>query len=107
MKIVVDDFTIDQIAAIIDNQNETEDTNVRVYIAGMSCSGPAFGLALDKKTDEDLVYESSKLTFVMEKELYDRFGDIVIESVGEGFRVMPTDPSLMGGGCSSCGGGCH
>lgn len=105
MKVIIDAMAIDAIDSIIKEQN-TDDTDVRIYLAGMGWAGPSFGLALDKQADDDFVDDSTKLKFVMEKELYERFGDILIESVGEGFRVIPADDSLMGG-CGSCGGGCH
>lgn len=42
----------------------------------------------------------------MSKEDYTKFGDIVIEDTGYGFRVRPENDgpdSGCGGGCSGCG----
>jgi len=40
----------------------------------------------------------------MEKDLYNQYGDIVIETAGQGFRVAPesTAGDSPCGGCSGC-----
>ena len=58
--------TVNEIKKIID-ANVGQGDCVRVYLAGMGCSGPSFGLALDDKKDGDKYYESEGLGFVMQK----------------------------------------
>lgn len=103
MKILTDKDTI---KAIKDITAEMQDQpkNIRLYVAGFSCSGPSFGLALDEIQEGDLSYEEEDVTFLMEEALYDQFGDIKVESMGGGFMVVPV--SQEGFGCSSCS-GCH
>lgn len=80
MKILTDKDTI---KAIKDITAEMQDQpkNIRLYVAGFSCSGPSFGLALDEIQEGDLSYEEEDVTFLMEEALYDQFGDIKVESM--------------------------
>lgn len=43
----------------------------------------------------------------MDKEEYDKFGDITIQDTGFGFKIVPSkmdnDEGGCGGGCSGCG----
>lgn len=41
----------------------------------------------------------------MEESLHNKVGDIVIEKMGEGFRVIP-ESEVGNSGCDSCGGDC-
>ncbi|MDR0879705.1 MAG: Fe-S cluster assembly protein HesB [Clostridioides sp.] len=106
MKVTLPETAITTLKNIMaDNQDKP--SSIRVYFEGSSCCGPAFGLALDTKKDEDLNYEIDGLSFVMSKEDFDKFGDMVIEDVGYGFRVIPESMQGQEGGCSGCSGGCH
>lgn len=106
MKIFTNEQTIDEIKSIIE-QNPEEGKAVRVYMAGMGCSGPSFGLALDDKKDEDLDYTENEQLFVMEKAVHEQFGDFVIEYTEQGYIVRPEDDSkLPQDACGSCS-GCH
>ena len=85
---------------------------VRVFMMQGGCSGPALGLALDEKKDNDESFTSGDLTFLVEKGLHEQCGSINIDFIEagdrSGFQVASTNP-LPGGGCSagSCGsGGC-
>ncbi len=107
MKITVPQTAIDTLKSIIE-ENSDAPKDVRVYFAGISCSGPSFGLALDAKTPEDVHYEEQGIKFIMAKEEFDQFGDPIIEDTGTGFRVITEKTKhLVGGDCSTCGGGCH
>lgn len=105
MKVTIADTAVSTLKDILaDNQDRPN--NIRVYFAGIGWGGPSFGLALDEQNGEDLSYEVDGLNFVMSKEDYAKYGDIVIEDTGYGFRVAPENMQNdggCGGGCSGCG----
>ena len=79
---------------------------LRVYVAGGSCSGVSFGMALDNNTREnDLTFHSQDVQLVVDDQsmayLRGAKVDFVDDPVrGAGFIV--DSPSNTGGGCS-CG----
>ncbi|GAA3663559.1 Fe-S cluster assembly protein HesB [Asaccharospora irregularis] len=106
MKITLPETAVDTLKDIL-KDNQDKPNSIRVYFAGVACSGPSFGLALDEKKDDDLTYEFEGLEFVMNTNEYNTYGDIVIEDTGFGFRVVPENMKDQGGcdgGCSGCGG---
>lgn len=105
MKVKVADSAVSTLKDILaDNQDRP--TNIRVYFAGVGWGGPSFGLALDEQNGEDLSFEVEGLNFIMSKEDHTKYGDIVIEDTGYGFKVAPESmqgDGGCGGGCSGCG----
>lgn len=103
MEIMTNAETAAEIKQII-TTHEDQPGNVRIYIAGMACSGPSFGLALDEIKDGDVVYQYEGLNFIMESSIFEEFGDFAVEYLGEGYRVAPVNqpPSA----CGTCGGTC-
>lgn len=104
MKVKVADTAVSTLKDILaDNQDRPK--NIRVYFAGVGWGGPSFGLALDEQNGDDLTYEVEGLNFIMSKEDHTKYGDIVIEDTGYGFRVAPENQADggCGGGCSGCG----
>jgi len=104
MKIVTNDETIDAIKAVMAQQSERPSI-VRIFMAGMGCSGPSFGLALDDEKEGDLVDETSGIKFVAEPALIEQFGEIKVEYMENGYYVAPVNQPEST--CGSCGGGCH
>ena len=103
MNIKTNDETVDEIKKILQEHTD-QPANVRIYVAGMACSGPSFGLALDEKNDSDLEYLSDGLNFIMDREVYEQFGDIIVEFTGGGYLVKPVNQPESA--CSSCSGSC-
>lgn len=105
MKIVTTTQTIEEIKSII-AQNPDEGNDVRIYVAGMGCSGPAFGLALDTRNNEDIVYEEGGQIFIMEPNFFEQFGDFKVEYTQRGYLVEPVNKDVLGpsdcGTCSGC-----
>ena len=106
MKVTLPESAIKTLKDILkDNQERPQ--NIRVYFAGMGCSGASFGIALDEEREDDVHYDIEGLQFIMDKNEYAQHGDIVIEDTGYGFRVIPesmkNDQGGCGGGCSGCG----
>lgn len=105
MKIATTTQTIEEIKSII-AQNPDEGNDVRIYVAGMGCSGPAFGLALDTRNNEDIVYEEGGQVFIMEPNFFEQFGDFKVEYTQRGYLVEPVNKDVLGpsdcGTCSGC-----
>ncbi|MGB9929451.1 MAG: HesB/IscA family protein [Methanosarcina sp.] len=82
---------------------------LRVFVAGVACSGVQYGLAFDDEVkDDDVTMESNGIKLVMNKEIEKSFSDGSIDFIedenGKGFLIR--NPTAGGGGCGTCG-GCH
>ena len=80
---------------------------IRLMLAQGGWSGPALGLALDELRDNDESFDDKGLTFVVEKEFYEKIKPITIDYVttpmGEGFQIssnLPQPESACGTSCS-------
>ena len=81
---------------------------MRIFVAGMGCSGVQMGMALDEATESDETFESGGYTFLIEKQLLEQAKPIKVDYVttpqGEGFMISsnmkPT--TSCGGGCCGC-----
>lgn len=89
-------------------ENNIEEYNIRINLAGFGCSGPAFNITVDKATDADYTDVVEGITFIAEKTLADDFGGFIIlssdENEGRGLSLKPVIEQE--GGCGSCN-GCH
>ena len=89
--------------------SDKEKSPIRVYLAAGGCSGPRLALALDEPKDDDAVFDEDKYTFCVNKDLFDKTGDIAVDLSDFGFTVDSVNPmGGGGGGCSGCAshGGC-
>ena len=105
MKVTLPETAIKTLKDILED-NQDRPKNIRVYFAGVACSGPSFGIALDEQTANDVEFDVEGLHFIMDNKEYAEYGDIVIEDTGFGFRVIPENMKDQGGcsgGCSGCG----
>ncbi|MDN5352608.1 MAG: iron-sulfur cluster insertion protein [Clostridiales bacterium] len=103
MYIATNQETCEKIGEVLAAQAD-KPQNIRIFIAGMGCSGPSFGLGLDDANEQDLVETVNGVNFVLEKSVYDTVGEIKIEWVGNGYSVQPVNPQPSScGSCSSCG----
>lgn len=103
MKIHTNVETVDAIKTVIAQQADKPNT-IRVFLAGMGCSGPSFGLALDDQKETDLVDPETGINFIMDTDLFNQFGDIKVEFRETGYYVAPINQ--VESTCGSCGGGC-
>jgi iron-sulfur cluster insertion protein len=88
--------------------NKAESLALRVYIAGASCSGFRYGMALDGTTNsDDQVFEQDGVRIVVDEESLNHIVGSTIDFVdgpmGKGFAV--NNPNVQAG-CSSCGHSC-
>src|ERR671932_1318754 len=95
---------------LLEEQGKT-DHALRIFVRGMSCSGPAYGMALDNEPrDDDNVAEVNGVRILVDplsaQYVEGAQVDYVDGMMGRGFTVSnPTFQSAggCGGGCS-CGG---
>ncbi len=91
-------------------QEGKSDHALRLFVRGMSCSGPAYGMSLDNEpTAEDTVEEYDGVKIVVDpmsaQYLEGAEVDFVDGLTGRGFTVKnPKLQTASGGG--GCGGGC-
>ena len=66
------------------------------------------GTDVYKQKEDDLACTINDITFIINKDLHDQFGDFIVEGTAENNRGLVLKPvnSSSGGGCGSCGGGC-
>lgn len=100
-------------------KNKKKGFGVKIYLAGMSCSGPQFGMTFQEKAAEgDKSLKCNGFDFFFDDETGKALEPCVIEFVddpnfGTGLIIRdPTASCSCGDGCGSgcgggCGGGCH
>jgi iron-sulfur cluster assembly accessory protein len=81
---------------------------LRIFVAGVACSGPQLGMALDEANENDTTIESNGFTYLVEKSLLEEAKPIKVDFIsteqGEGFIITSNlKSSACGSGCSSCG----
>lgn len=88
--------------------NDIDQNTIRINLAGMACSGPSFNIVLDEQKEDDVACTINDLTFLLNKDLHEQFGDFVVEGTAENNRGLVLRPvnAPAGGGCGGCGGGC-
>jgi iron-sulfur cluster assembly protein len=90
---------------------ERQGQALRIFVRGMSCSGPAYGMALDDSTRPDdaitelfgikIVVDPASAQYVEGAEI-----DYVDSLMGKGFTINNPNAAPAGGGGGGCGGGC-
>lgn len=90
------------------DENDIDNYNIRINLAGYGCSGPVFNISVDESHENDVVEKVNDITFLVEPNLVDEFGGFIIlsteENDGRGLSLRPIiEPE---GGCGTCG-GCH
>lgn len=88
---------------------DKKDHALRIFVAGMGCSGVQYGMALDNETKEDDVTVTDKeIKIVMANDINEELSEATVDFIetpqGNGFVI--DNPSEMSG-CSSCGSSCH
>jgi Fe-S cluster assembly iron-binding protein IscA len=91
-------------------KNQRKGYGIKIYLSGIACSGPQFGMSFqDGRGEEDIVDKSaSSFEIYYDKDTKDALEGCVIEFIDDpnfGTGLTIRDPNFLG--CSSCGGGCH
>ena len=88
-------------------ENE-KDGGVRIYLAGMGCAGPQFGMAFQEAPKEgDKEEDVGDFSFYYDEETAESLDGATIDYVKtpQGGGLVIQNPNLSG--CSACGGGCN
>jgi iron-sulfur cluster assembly protein len=93
------------------SSEEREGQALRVFVRGMGCSGPSYGMALDDATRPDdsieelfgikIVIDQASAPYVEGAQI-----DYVDSLMGKGFTINNPNAAPAGGGGGGCGGGC-
>jgi iron-sulfur cluster assembly protein len=112
--ITITELAAQKVKEVLKAQNK-EDALLRLYLVGVGCSGPNFGMALDEsKTDDDVLDEEYGVSVIIDKKLSSYLEGAVVDFVesgdGGGFEIRAAKANNGGscgeGCCSSCGGSC-
>lgn len=81
---------------------------LRIFIAGESCCGPAYGMDISEKpADGDDVIEKNGLKVFFDKNTSKKLDGMTIDFISEGerqgFTITGGNPPSCSSGCNSCG----
>jgi iron-sulfur cluster assembly accessory protein len=111
--VTITEFAAQKVKEVLIAQNK-ENALLRLYLAGVGCSGPNFGMTLDEsKTEDDILDEEYGVSMLIDKKLSPYLEGAVIDYIesnnGGGFEIRTVKLDNGGdcsGGCGSCGGSC-
>jgi iron-sulfur cluster insertion protein len=89
-------------------KEKKNDHALRVFAAGMGCSGVQYGLTLEKTAKEDdAVSESNGIKIIFNKDIQEDIEEFKIDFIdnedGKGFIIDNPHASKCGSSCGSCG----
>ena len=106
--VTIDDKAVDFINQLLEKNNKTG-YGIKIYFAGMACSGPQFGMSFqEKKNEGDNELPVKGFSFYFDNETKEALEPCFIEYIEDpnyGNGLVIRDPNAKG--CASCGGGCH
>ncbi|AKB84094.1 iron-sulfur cluster assembly accessory protein [Methanococcoides methylutens] len=106
--IEITDVAATELKALLEAEDK-QDHALRIFVAGMGCSGIQYGMALDNEIkEEDVTVDSKDVKIVMGPDISEQLEKATIDYIetdgGKGFII---DNPMAASGCSSCGGSCH
>ena len=89
-------------------KEKKNDHGLRVFAAGIGCSGVQYGLTLEKTAKEDdAVSESNGVKIFFKKDIQEDIEEFKIDFIdneyGKGFVIDNPHASKCGSSCGSCG----
>ncbi len=104
--IEITDAAAAELKQLLENENKT-DHGLRIFTAGMGCSGIQYGLTLEKSPrNGEEVSESNGVKIFYDKEIKDDIDEFKIDYIdneyGKGF-IIDNPNARCGPGCGSCG----
>ena len=106
--IEITDVAATELKALLEAEDK-QDHALRIFVAGMGCSGIQYGMALDNEIkEEDVTVDSNDVKIVMGPDISEQLEKATIDYIetdgGKGFII---DNPMAASGCSSCGCSCH
>lgn len=104
--IEITDAAASELKQILENEKKS-DHGLRIFAAGMGCSGVQYGLTLEKSPkSDDTVLESNGIKLFFNKDLQEDIDEFKIDYIdndhGKGF-IIDNPHARCGSGCGSCG----
>lgn len=108
--ISITDSASSKVRELLEQQGKT-DHALRIFVRGMSCSGPAYGMALDNEPrEDDAIEELNGVRIVVDPRSAEYVDGAEVDYVdglmGSGFTVRNPNSQPAAGGGGGCGGGC-
>lgn len=106
----ITELAAQKVKEILKAQNK-EEAFLRLYLAGVGCSGPNFGMTLDElKSEDDVLDQDFGVSILIDKKLSTYLEGAIIDYIdsdnGGGFEIR-TATTNNGGACGEgCCGGC-
>jgi iron-sulfur cluster assembly accessory protein len=106
----ITELAAQKVKEVLKDQNK-ENAHLRLYLVGMGCGGPNFGMTLDEtKTEDDILDEEHGVSMIIDKKLSTHLEGAIVDYVessnGGGFEIR-TAKTDNGDGCGGgCGGSC-
>jgi len=91
-------------------KNQKIGFGIKIYLSGIACSGPQFGMSFQEGAAEGDIVDNSASSFDIyyDNDTLEALEGCVIEFIDDpnfGTGLTIRDPNFSG--CSSCGGGCR
>jgi len=89
-------------------KNSKQGYGIRIYLSGMGCSGPQFGMSFQQgKKDGDTEQPADGFSLYYDQETKTLLDQCVVDFIETpyGSGLIVNNPSAEG--CNTCGGGCH
>ena len=88
-------------------QDKEEVPGIRIVLSQGGWAGPSLGMALDEPGDRDELFDDRDLTYIIEKDLYEKIKPIKVDYVdsymGSGFDISSSlNMGAMCGSSCSC-----
>lgn len=104
--LTITDAAVAALKDVLEEQDK-KDHYLRVFIAGIGCGGPSYGLALEDKVNEnDLTAEIGATKVIYDAELERTVENLVIDYIdnemGTGFVIDDPTAQACSGGCAGC-----
>lgn len=104
----ISDLAYNELKKLLEEKN-IETSMLRIYLASMSCHGPAFNIAVDTVKEGDLTQKVQNTIFIVDKTLFMQYSGFILlcgeENGLGGITLEPVytpESTGCGGGCSSC-----
>ncbi len=90
------------------SKNNKQGYGIRIYLSGMGCSGPQFGMSFQQGTKEgDVEQKSDGFSVFYDQETRELLDECTVDFIETpyGSGLIVNNPNASS--CDTCGGGCH
>lgn len=109
----ITELAAQKVIDVLKAQNK-ENAFLRLYLVGVGCGGPNFGMTLEEsKTEDDVLDEEYGVSILTDIKLSTHLEGAIVDYVessdGGGFEIRTAktgNGDACGSGCGGCGGSC-